>query len=253
MSWRWLSGFGTFLVALSGAYAAGQDQEWTLPLAAATALATGLGAELHARLHPGIPRRTAGLLGGFWVAPALTSLAAVLLSAALAGPVAGPAQLVPPAGGLLIGFQLLAQDRELRPGGDSRWARIGYALVLHLVAFVCLGLLLAGRLPGLVGAVGVGLVCALTAAALFRATGEPLSRRWLLAAACGLALGELAFALNTWSASLLFSAALLLLLFYTLSGLLQALLERALDGRLALEYAVVVLLGTGLVFVGLRG
>jgi hypothetical protein len=248
--WRLLSGIGTPLIALSVAYVASGTQAQAVLWALGAAIAAGLGSELHARLHPGYAARRLGGAEGYWIGPAITALAAVLASAQLGS---GASMSVPIAGGLLVGGELLAQDSELKPSADSRWIRIGYALILHVAVFVCILVLLSGHPPGAASAAGVGIACALIAAALFRGTAEPLRRRWLLAVACGIAMGQVTLALNTWMAPALFTAALLLLTFYILSGLVQALLERALDARVALEYLLVGIVGVALVFFGLHG
>jgi hypothetical protein len=78
---------------------------------------------------------------------------------------------------------------------------------------------------------------------LFRPTSAPLPRVWLYAALTGLCVGELTLALGTWVVAGLLGGAFLLLYFYVAAGLIQAMLDGSLNGRLALEYGLVGVVG----------
>jgi hypothetical protein len=243
---RYISGWGTMLVALAGLLAAPLAGTQLPLLAASTALAVAVGAEAHARLHPRFGRLGGRLLEGYWIGPALTALAAALLAGRLDEPYS---RAVPIIGALLVGVLLFAQDRELADSGGSeeRWTPLAFALVLYLVAFVAFVLLYSQREPVWLAAPASGLAAALLAAAIFRPSGAPQRRSWLFALLIGLCVAELTAALGFWIPAGLLGGAFLLLYFYVAAGLIQALLDGTLNSRLAVEYGIVGLVGLALI------
>ena len=241
---RYISGWGTMLVALAGLLAAPLAGGQLPILALTTSVAVGAGAEAHARLHPRFGRIGGRLVEGYWIGPALAALAAALLAGRLDEPLARAAPYV---GALLVGVLLFAQDQELAEAGEERWTPLAFALVLYLVAFVLFVIVYSQRDPLPLAALACALCATLLGAALFRATGASPRRVWLFAGLIGLCVAELTLALSFWIPAGLLGGAFLLLYFYVAAGLLQALLDGSLSGRLAVEYGVVGLVGLALI------
>src|ERR671930_562239 len=84
---RQLSGWGTVATALAGLLAAPLAGSQLTPLALATAIAVGAGAEATARLHPRFGPRLSRRLDGFWIGPALAALASAMAAGRLEGSV----------------------------------------------------------------------------------------------------------------------------------------------------------------------
>lgn len=241
---RYVSGWGTVLVALAGLLAAPLAGGQLALLAVTTALAVGAGAEAHARLHPRFGRIGGRKLDGFWIGPALVALAGALVAGRLEEPLGRTAAVV---GALLVGVLLFAQDRELASGEEERWTPLAYALVLYLVAFVLFVVAYGNRDPVWLAALAAGACGVLLGVALFRPSRAQTRRVWLFAGLIGLGVAELTLALTFWIPGGLLGGAFLLLYFYVSAGLIQALLDGSLSGRLALEYGVVGLVGLALI------
>ena len=242
---RQLSGWGTVATALAGLLAAPLAGSQLMPLALATSIAVGAGAEATVRLHPRFGPVAARRLEGFWIGPAMAALASVMAAGRLEG---GVGRVAPYVGALLVGALLFAQDRELDDRGNERWTPLAFALILYLVAFGLFVIIYGAGLPIAVAAPTTGLCGALLAAGLFRPSGARRSRIWLYAGLIGLCTTEVALALATWVVAALLGGAFLLLYFYVAAGLIQALLDNNLDARLALEYGLVGLVGLALIF-----
>jgi len=241
---RYFSGWGTALVALAGLLAAPISGSQLIPLAFTTAFTVGLGAEAHVRLHRRFGPLRGRLHEGYWIAPALTALAAALAagrSEAIA------TRIVPFVGALLVGALLVAQDRELDGHPEERWTPLAFALVLYLAAFTLFVVIYSSRLPVALAALANGGCALLVGSALFRPSGAQRPRIWLLAALTGLCVAELTIVLSFWIVSGLVGGSFLLLYFYVSAGLIQALLDGSLDGRLALEYGLVGFIGLALI------
>jgi hypothetical protein len=227
-------------VALAGLLAAPLAAGQLSLLAFSTALAVGIGAEAHARLHPGFSRSTARFAAGFWIGPALAVLAAALTAARLED---GMSRVLPLVGTLAVALLIFAQDRELSGPSEERWTPLAYALILYLTSFALFVVIYDLRAPIALLALVTGVCAALLSAALFRPTRAQPGRIWLLAALTGLCVMQLDLALGLWIEASLLVGAFLLLYFYVSTGLLQAFLDGSLDGRLAAEYGFVGLVG----------
>src|ERR687884_135514 len=136
---RQLSGWGTVATALAGLLAAPLAGSQLMPLALATSIAVGAGAEATVRLHPRFGPVAAGRLEG------------------------GVGRVAPYVGALLVGALLFAQDRELDDRGNERWTPLAFALILYLVAFGLFVIIYGAGLPIAVAAPTIGLCGALLA------------------------------------------------------------------------------------------
>jgi len=211
-----------------------------IPLALTTALAVGAGAEAHTRLHPRFPSSDSRSVGGFWIGPALTALAAALAAGRLDGDLVRAAAVV---GAALVGVLVVAQDREIDGRRQQRWTPLAFGLTLYLAAFVLFAVIYGWSDLLLLSILACGLCGALLSAALFRPTRAPRARVWLFAALVGVCIAELTAALGTWTSAGLVGGAFLLLYFYVATGLINALLDGSLDRRLVVEYGLVAAVG----------
>lgn len=232
-------------MGLVGLLATAWAGEQRLVLALTTALAAGVGAEAHARLHPRFGGRGGRWLDGFWIGPSLAVLGAGLVIGRAEG-LLGP--LVALGGTALLACLLAIQDRELRePDPTLNWLPLAFALGLYLVAFVLFTAVYGSGGPMPLLAFTNGLSAALLAAALFRQCHTDRGRALLYAAVTGLCVLELTLALGTWIVIGLLGGAFLLLFFYVAVGVIQAQLDGSLTSRMLVEYGCVGLIGLGLI------
>jgi hypothetical protein len=153
-------------------------------------------------------------------------------------------------GGAAIEWRQLISIRPRPP-------RTGMAyLVVHFVVYMlALGLIFLiyrTKERGLLIAPPIGLVCA---AATWYLLGDTLvepRRRLILAAGVGLILTQLTWAFGYWSAVPLVGSAALWLGLYVLSGVVESSASGTLDRRVALEYAVVAVVGSVVVLAASR-
>ena len=137
---------------------------------------------------------------------------------------------------------------ELRP------PRRGVAYVLVRMLVYVVGLLFIVQIygtkqRGLLTGIPIGLLTMAGTWFLLSDTPADSRRRVMLAAAVGIVIAELTWAVGYWSAVPLVGGAALWLAFYVLSGLVEHGAGRSLDRRVGLEYAVVAIVGTLLVAV----
>lgn len=222
-------------------------------LIASLIIITSTGADLLARAHPDMQTRTLPTLNlGFrrfellpatWLLPAFSIIGSFAFFRLFRGSLQGWAFALAlvGAGGLLLAVligQHYALDRS--PQRHQR-ARFLLQVTANLLAFGCFSAVYFERFRTLYAAVLIGAAGMLLAyAALYWGAQRSLP---LLAACIGLLLAEATWALNYWAAPFLLGGALLLLLFYLATSLLQHHLTGNLQPRLAIEYA---LLGSGL-------
>lgn len=222
-------------------------------LIASLVVITITGADVFIRSHPQMQTRTLPTLNlgitrielalGFWILPSFTIIAPFalfrLFSASLhmgAGIIA-----VATCGSLLLAT-LLGQHYALdRRADTSHLARLALQAITLLLAFGVFSAIYYARMRWLYSAALIGGSSALLAYAQLQ--WSPQRNTWLLAAMVGITLAEATWALNYWAASFLLGGALLLAIFYVVTGLLQSHLEGTLSRRMLLEYGV---LGSGL-------
>lgn len=156
-------------------------------------------------------------------------------------------------GGALLAALLIAVVGvgQLRSGDDpddeERWWGFLRGLLTYLVALAIFGLIYGMKERSLVSGPTIGLAAGLLAWSLLASPATQPRRLALYAALVGLLVGQTTWALNYWAVQPLIGGAFLMLLFYVLIGLAQGALEGTLDTRTVVEYALVGLLGFGLV------
>jgi len=226
-------------------------------LIASLVLVTGTGADILIRSHPEMQMRTLPTINlgfvrievapGFWVLPSFAIIAPFALLRLFSGSLGMLAAIgaVAASGGLLFGA-LLGQHYALDRRPEVRHAaRLGLQTIALLLAFGLFSAMYYARLRFLYSGALTAAIGALLAYALFQWT-PPRHGLLLLSGLVGLTLAEATWPLNYWSVSFLLGGALLLVIFYVTTGLLQNHLEHTLSKRVFWEYG---LLGGGLLAV----
>lgn len=242
----WVLGGATSGVALVG-YLVAPLFDDLLYLAAALLVAgiVALGASLLARYGAALP--ALGRLHALtaWVPP-VSWYAATLLAGRLLAVDHLPLLALGAAGGLAV--LLMAQQRELAlPAGGHRAAEFVVNLGVFASAFVLFAGVREAPLQGLSGALAIGAIAAVLATVPLRRALARAPRTLTYAGVTGLIVGQLAWALAYWTLPAVLVGALLLLLFYVLVGLGEAMLDRSFDRRLLVEYGVVGACGLALI------
>lgn len=197
--------------------------------------------------HPSQRTGELGHSAALWPLPALTVFAALFL-VRLAPPSAAALVGGLVLSGLLLTVILLCQYRSLdRQHPSFHWARLVTRLVTYSLAAVLFVLLYAVGGRGLGLGLGSALVGALLAIELLRGA-EEIRQAWLYSGLVGLALLELALALNYWGIGASAGGFSLLLAFYLLSGLARQHLRGGLDRRVVLEFALAAALSLALLW-----
>lgn len=122
------------------------------------------------------------------------------------------------------------------------FARLGLNLAVYLAALGLFQAIYSFKQRSILSAPLIGIVAALLALELLRASESDVRRTWLYAATVGLGLGEAIWALNYWNVSSFFGGVTLLLIFYLLTGFAQQYLFGKLNWRTALEFVIVTVL-----------
>jgi len=225
-------------------------------LIASLVVITSTGADVFIRSHPQMQTRALPairlgplhleLAPAYWIIPSFAIIASFaffrLFSASLATLAFAIALLA--AGGFLFGA-LVAQHYSLdRRTSVRQRARLALQAMALLLAFGVFSAIYYARLRTLYSAALIGASAALLAYALLHMT--PARGVPLLALLIGLTLAEATWALNYWAAPFLIGGALLLALFYVVTGLLQNHLDGTLTRRVLWEYS---LLGSAMLLV----
>ncbi len=214
---------------------------------------TSAGADLVARQHPqmqtrSLPTISLGLIRfevapGFWILPSFSVIGSFAFFRLFSGVLQGAAFILAllAAGGSLLAVlvcQHYALDRDL---AISRRAQTVLSIFTYLLAFGCFSAIYYARLRTLYSASLVGLVGTLLAYEALQWSGQQGMFR--LALLTGVLLGEITWPLNYWATTFLLAGTLLLVIFYSVVGLLQHQVAGRLHTRLIIEYG---LLGGGL-------
>jgi hypothetical protein len=204
------------------------------------------------RSHPLIRRGESRYTFAFWALPGLSVVAAtLLLPLAPNGTVAplrsywlGSLALT----ALLLLLIAVAQYHTVDPTDPGyRLARLALNIFVYLVALGLFTLIYGSKARSLLSATTTAVVGSLLALELLRGVHRNLRLTGLYALITGLALGEITWALNYWTAGRLTGGLLLLLIFYLVTGLSREGLLRRLNRRALVEFALVALVGLGLI------
>jgi hypothetical protein len=207
-----------------------------------------LGTDQVLRGHPRLSTQEAGLT--VLVIPALLTLGAALF---LRLPALGRGLPVA-IGLLLVGFilatALYAEYQTYDQSGRRyREARNVLNLIAYVISFVLYSAIFAPKYRSILSATAVLIATALISAELFRGAGKPGSHR-LWVGIVAFAMSQVTWALNYWVLGALAGGAILLLVFYTVTGIVRSYLNGSLAPRVLSEHLMVAGAGMAAVVVG---
>jgi hypothetical protein len=176
----------------------------------------------------------------FWIAPGLLVAAGVWLAQVI---LPGPNLPLVVAAALTMGLLLLAlRTAGVADSPHQRLGRFGANLILYLAVFLLFTSIQQGDGRGLVTAAASGVVALLGGVELIRPRRGDFAG-WSLVALLPLVIAQIAWMLIYWPVSGPVAGALLLLTFYVMSGLAQAVRQSGIGRRVLLEYGVVGTVG----------
>lgn len=219
-------------------------------LAGLLAALTASGTDALVRSVPG--RRTVDIryTSTFWILPSLVALAA---ATAVPNQVADPRRWL---GNLLLLSLLLATVVVAEYGTVRldrpiyRSSRLMLNIATYGAAFALYATIYSVHARSLLSATAIMLVTFPLALELLRSTEEELATTWLYAGIVALVTAEITWPLNRWGLSALSGGALLLLVFYILSGISQQHLAGRLNRWVLFEFMAVGLVGVVLLGLG---
>jgi O-antigen/teichoic acid export membrane protein len=136
-----------------------------------------------------------------------------------------------------------------RSSPTYRPARLALNLIAYVIAFALFSAIFAPKVRSLLSATAVLLASALIAAELFRGAGRA-ARHPLWVAVVAVTLAQVTWALNYWVLGALAGGAILLLVFYTVTGLIRSHLNGTLAPLVLTEHLVVAGAGFAAVIAG---
>ncbi|MFN0070128.1 MAG: hypothetical protein ACKVVP_01395 [Chloroflexota bacterium] len=215
------------------------------PIVIVLSAVVGALAELSGRFMLGWDDVKSRLGWTLWILPAAATLAAALAVVQLDPRLA---RVVPVVGAIVVGAVIVLQRIEVenRPTGSGY--RVVFHILAYLTAFVLFTLIYQTKERGLITGTGIAAASGLLAMALLREVSNERRRTLLFACLIGLVAGEITWAANYWVVLALVGGALLLLVFYLLIGISQAILARSLDRRVLVEYMLFGLIGFAIIF-----
>jgi hypothetical protein len=134
-------------------------------------------------------------------------------------------------------------------GRRSREARLVLSLIAYVMAFVLFAAIFAPKFRSILSATAILIVSALISAELFRGAGR-VDQHAMWVAVVAVCLGQVTWALNYWVLGAFAGGAILLLVFYTLTGLIRSYLNGTLVPRVFSEHLVVAGAGLTAVIIG---
>jgi len=211
---------------------------------------TAAGVDALVRAVPGRGRVHVRYTATFWILPCLVALAAAL---------AVPSQIGRPAAwfaslallGLLFTAVVQAEVASVRPeGAHYRAARVVLNIATYAAAFALYATIYRLQARSLISATAVLAGTFPLAIELLRGGEEELQTTGLYAGVIALVTAELTWAVNAWGLSGLSGGTLLLVAFYTLSGIAQQHVAGRLNRRVLTEFATIALIGLAAVWLG---
>lgn len=147
----------------------------------------------------------------------------------------------------LLALALYAEDEINHPDSPRyRRARLILNLIAWVIAFALFSAIFAPKIRSIVSATAILVTSALIAAELFRGAGKPAAQP-IYVGIVALTLGQVTWALNYWVLGPFTGGAILLLVFYTLTGIIRSYLDGTLAPAILTEHLAVV--GAGIIAV----
>jgi hypothetical protein len=197
--------------------------------------------------HPDAPDRLPRPLYLSWVLPAL--LSGLVVYAVHQAPTvrvwSGGVLVVGLMVSLSVGAEFIALSTE-----DARYtrARLGLNLLAYLLAFFLFYFTYQTRARSLITATATTLASFLVALDLLSVADVGVERVAVYAAAVGLIVGEVTWALNYWQLNNWAGAFSILLVFYVVSGIAHQYLLERLTARVLVEFALVTIAALTILF-----
>ena len=205
-----------------------------------------MGANAVIRTHPRMSRPDPPPIFTYWILPGLTALnAALLLVRAPTWPLWWAGLFLT---GSAITLVVIAEFSTVDPLllGYAR-ARLILNVIAYTLAFTAFTLIYSTRGRSILTAPAVSAVGLVLGFELLNTTEVHFRRTVLYAFLTALILGESAWALNYWRLSALAGGMIMLLIFYTVVGIVQQLLLERITRRTLIEFAVVALVTFALI------
>jgi Protein of unknown function (DUF5656) len=209
---------------------------------------TAAGVESIMRAHPRVLVSETQYTAILWVTPCI-----LVMSGAIIVPALSTSSLYALVGtgiiGVLLTLVILGEyyTIDLRDPAYS-FARLGLNLAAYMIALLLFGIIYALKVRSILSAPVTAVIAGLLGLDLLRGSEADVRRTWIYAAASGMAMGESIWALNYWNVSALVGAVSMLLFFYVLTGLAQQYLWGHLRLRVLIEFGLVLLAATLLVW-----
>jgi hypothetical protein len=221
---------------------------WLIALLLAALTAAGVNSI--ARQHPRVHLADTRYIFILWILPAAIVVTATMLLSFADVRAYGVAALILVAlAGAFLVIAILGEylTIDLNDRAYSA-ARLGVNLAVYLVALILFATVYSLKVRSLFSAPAIGLAAGLLALELLRSSEAEFWRTWLYATAIGLAMTEIVWALNYWNLSGLIGGAFLLVFFYALTGIAQQYLWNRLNRIVFVEFTLIVVGATVLLF-----
>ncbi len=207
-------------------------------IAVLLAALTSAGVDSIARTHPRVHLGEARYIFILWIVPALVVITATVLLTLTEVRVYG---LI---GVALAGLFLVAVivGEYFTIDLSDRWysaARLGVNLAVYLIALVLFATIYSWKIRSVYSGPAVGGAAALLALELLRGSEADFGRTWLYAAAVGVSIAEIVWALNYWNLNGFTGGAFLLIFFYALTGIVQQYLWGRLSRIVFFEFTMI--------------
>lgn len=219
-------------------------------IAVLLAALTAAGVNSIARTHPRVHLGETPYIFILWILPAVIVITATMILSLADVRVFGVYEMI---GVILAGTFLVAVviGEYITIDLNDRWynaARLGVNLAVYIAALILFATIYSWKLRSLYSATAIGIAAGLLALELFRGSESDLGRTWLYAAAVGISLGEIVWALNYWNLSGFIGGALLLIFFYAFTGIIQQYLWNRLNKIVFVEFTMIVVGAIALIF-----
>ncbi|MHB1355316.1 MAG: DUF5656 family protein [Anaerolineae bacterium] len=198
--------------------------------------------DLVVRSHPELPDRSVSYSATFWILPGILTFSSFMLLSFISwwmfrivyiGIV-----------GLLLYTIIAMQYRSInRQVNTAMRARLVLQVAVYLAALLFFVIISSAAMRAIVSASAVLVASALLSLELIRELEARSWRIWLYAILIGLMMSEFKWAMNYIRLDARIGGALLLLLFYGLTGLTQSYLLKRLTRRVIIEFGVVTAIG----------
>lgn len=200
---------------------------------------TAAGVESIMRAHPRVHLSETPYTAILWILPCVV-VAGTALTLPLLRDSAQISFVAIAASGVLLALVVLGEYLTIDLQDPAyAFSRLGLNLAVYLAALGFYQAIYSFKLRSILSSSVIGLMTALLALELLRASESDVRRTWLYAAAIGLGLGEAIWALNYWNVNPFFGAVVLLLTFYLLTGFAQQYLFGKLRWHTILEFGIV--------------